>query len=664
VSDEPTVDSTLVADLKQQLAACQAELGRTRIERDEALRQQTASAEILEIINRSPGDLAPVFDAILERATRIGEAKFGIVYRFDGEVFRVQAVRDATPAFIDYLRREPPRPDPRNALGRALHAKHPIHIADIKAEPAYTEREPSRVATVEIAGARTFLAVPMLRDDRLIGVIAIYRQEVRPFSTMQIELARTLANHASIAIENARLLGELSKRTRDLEEALEYQAAVSDVLKVISRSAFDLQPVLDTVVKTAARLCAAEGGAITLRDGEVYRYVATTGVSSDFSKVLREQAFEPGRGTMAGRVALEGTVVHIADITADSDYVFPEARAISRTLLGVPLLREGAVVGTLTLNRQRVEPFTPRQVELVQTFADQAVIAVESARLLGELHQRTDNLQESLEYQTAVSDVLKVISRSTFDLQRVLDTLIQTAAELCETNTAALAIRQGDVYRYVATARCSPEYDQALRSESFHPGQGTALSRVLLERKVVHIADASADPDYRFPAVVNIGKVRTILGVPMFREDEIVGVIALAREHVEPFSERQIELVRTFADQAVIAIENARLITETREALEQQTATAEVLGVISSAPGQLQPVFERLLESALRLCNAHLGSIHRVIDGAVTEVVKLGAPPEFAFALADYRPPPHSPLGRMLATKSTLRVRDYVETQA
>jgi GAF domain-containing protein len=244
VSDEPTVDSTLVADLKQQLAACQAELGRTRIERDEALRQQAASAEILEIMNRSRGDLAPVFDAILERATRIGDAKFGIIYRFDGELFRVRAVRDATPAFIDYLRREPPRPDPRNALGRALQAKHPIHIADIKAEPAYTEREPSRVAAVEIAGARTFLAVPMLNEDRLIGAIAIYRQEVRPFSTMQIELARTLANHAAIAIENARLLGDLSERTRDLQESLEYQTATSDVLKVISRSGFDLQPVL------------------------------------------------------------------------------------------------------------------------------------------------------------------------------------------------------------------------------------------------------------------------------------------------------------------------------------------------------------------------------------------------------------------------------------
>jgi PAS domain S-box-containing protein len=378
-------DPALVADLRRRLAACSAE-------RDEALAQQAASAEILQVINRSPGDLASVFDVILEKATRIGEAKFGIVYRFDGDVFRVEAVRDATPAFIEYLRREPPRPDPKNALGRLLQAKQPIHIVDIKAESAYAQREPARVATVEIAGARTFLAVPMLTEDRFIGAIAIYRQEVRPFSDVQIEMARTFANHAAIAIENARLLGDLSERTHDLQESLEYQTATSDVLKVISRSAFDLQPVLDTVVDTAARLCSADDAGLTLRDGEVYRDVATTSSSSsDYGQVLRGRAFKPDQRTMAGRVALEGKVVHIADIAADPNYAFPEGLAVSRTLLGVPLSRDG-VVGTLTLSRQRVEPFTQRQVELVQTFADQAVIAVENARLLGELRARTDEL--------------------------------------------------------------------------------------------------------------------------------------------------------------------------------------------------------------------------------------------------------------------------------
>jgi GAF domain-containing protein len=383
---------------------------------------------------------------------------------------------------------------------------------------------------------------------------------------------------------------ELSKRTRDLEEALEYQTAVSDVLKVISRSAFDLQPVLDTVVKTAARLCAADDAGITLRDGELYRYVAATGVSSDFFKVLRERTFEPGRGTMAGRVALEGTVVHVADITADSDYVFPEARAISRTLLGVPLLREGAVVGTLTLSRQRVEPFMSRQVEVVQTFADQAVIAVENARLHGELHKRTDDLQESLEYQTAISDVLKVISRSTFDLQPVLDTLLETAARLCNSDCGGLAIRDGEVFRYVAFHGATEEFRNFLRQRTFAPGRDTGTARVLLEGKVVHIPDVAADPQYVMSETVSLGDWRTYLGVPLLREGTVLGVITLNRRRAEPFTERQIELVRTFADQAVIALENARLITETREALERQTATAEVLQVINSSPGDLTPV--------------------------------------------------------------------------
>jgi GAF domain-containing protein/nitrogen-specific signal transduction histidine kinase len=665
VSDEPTVESTFVADLKQQLAACQTELRQTRIERDEALRQQAASAEILEIINRSPGDLASVFDAILERATRIGEAKFGIIYRFDGEVFRVQAVRDATPAFIDYLRREPPRPDPRNALGRALQARLPIHIADVKAEPAYAEREPSRVATVEIAGARTFLAVPMLRDDQLIGLIAIYRQEVRAFSTMQVELARTLANHASIAIENARLLGELSERTRDLEQALEYQTAVSDVLKVISRSTFDLQPVLDTLVETAGRLCNSDGGGLAIREGEVFRYVAFHGATEEFRNFLRQRTFAPGRDTGTARVLLEGKVVHIPDVTADPEYVMSEMVTLGnwRTYLGVPLLREGGAVGVITLNRRRAEPFTARQIELVRTFADQAVIALENARLLGELHKRTRDLQESLEYQTATSDVLKVISRSTFDLQPVLDTLIETAARLCQADMGLIANRDGDVYRGVATVGYAPEYAAFWQNLRLEPTRSTITGRTALERRVVHIVDVTTDPEYVFPEAIMIGKNRTLLGVPLLREGEPIGVISFGRQRVEPFAERQIELVRTFADQAVIAIENTRLLTELRErtrslqeSLEYQTATSDVLKVISRSTFDLQPVLDTLVETAARLCRADVASIN-TRDG---EVYRPAA--NFAFSrelFAAYRHHTYKP-GRDSVTGRTVLEREVV----
>jgi two-component system, NtrC family, sensor kinase len=376
----------LVADLRRQLAAC-------RTERDEALAQQAASAEILQVINRSSGDLASALDVILEKATRICEAKLGIAYCFDGGVFRVEAVRDATPAHIEYLRREPPRPDPKNALGHLLQAKQPIHIADIKAEPTYTEREPARVATVEIAGARTYLAVPMLKEDRLIGAIAICRQEVRPFSDGQIEMAQTFANHAAIAIENTRLLTELRERTHDLKESLDYQTATSDVLKVISRSTFDLQPVLDTLIETASRLSDGPTAGLAVRQRGIYRYVATTGMTPELDAAVRSRSFVSGSGSMVPRVLSERRVVHIADVTVDPDYNFAEVVSLGvRTLLGVPMLREGDVVGVITVSRDRMKPFTERQIELVRTFADQAVIAIENTRLLNELRERTDEL--------------------------------------------------------------------------------------------------------------------------------------------------------------------------------------------------------------------------------------------------------------------------------
>jgi GAF domain-containing protein/nitrogen-specific signal transduction histidine kinase len=600
VSDEPTVDSALVADLKQQLAACGAELRQTRIERDEALRQQAASAEILEIISHSPGDLGPVFDAILERATRLGEAKFGIIYRFDGEVFRVQAVRDATPAFIDYLRREPPRPDPRNALGRALRVKGPIHIADTKAEPAYSEREPSRVAAVEIAGARTFLAVPMLRGDRLIGVIAVYRQRVEPFTPRQVELVQIFADQAVIAVENARLINE----TR---EALEKQTATAGILRVISRSPTNVQPTFEAIAESAARICDAANGSVFTFDGSLIDIGAIWGYQPGDVDALRSVfPIPPGPGSASARAILTREPVHILDPAADPEYAYAALFRFG-TLLAIPMLRDGKPLGAIVVTRNRIERFSDSQIDLLKTFADQAVIAIETVRLFNELHARTHDLQESLEYQTAISDVLKVISRSTFDLQPVLNTLVETAARLCRADRAGIAIREGDVYRIVATVGGMPEYDAIAKQKIYTMDRSTLTGRVALERRVLHIDDITADPDYAMPETVSIGRMRTGLGVPLLREGESTGVIALWREHVQPFTERQIELVSTFADQAVIAIENTRLLGELRESLEQQTATTEVLQAINASPGDLKPVFDAILEKAHRLCGATSG---------------------------------------------------------
>jgi two-component system, NtrC family, sensor kinase len=585
------------------------ENARLLTETQEALEKQTATAEILRIISRSPTDLQPTFEAIAASATRICGAAHGAVFRFDGALIHLGAHYGATPAEADNVRSAFPIPPSRGgATARAILTRQLVHILDPAADPEY--------ALARLKQFGTMLSVPLLRDGEPLGAITVVRKQVEPFSAAQIELLKTFADQAVIAIENVRLFTELRERTRDLQESLEYQTATSDVLKVISRSTFDLQPVLDTVVQTAARLCEASIASLAVREGEGYRHVAALAQTPEYA-ILKGRLFVPGRGTFVGRAALERQVVHIADVAADPEYAFPEAVTIGklRTALGVPLLREGEPIGVLGLARQRVRPFTERQIELVRTFADQAVIAIENTRLLGELRERTRDLQESLEYQTATSDVLRVISRSTFDLQPVLDTLVETAARLCQADLASINVRDGEVYRSVArTGQLqlnSPDADAFWRGYVFTPGRATVTGRAALEGKVVHVADIAADPEYALPEQVTIGKTRTALGIPLSREGEPMGVVFLGRHRVEPFTERQIELVCTFADQAVIAIENTRLLGELREALQRQTATAEILQVMNSSLTDVRPVFEAIANSAARLCNALNSSVYR-----------------------------------------------------
>src|SRR5215471_6996416 len=299
----------------------------------------------------------------------------------------------------------------------------------------------------------------------------------------------TLADSAQLIADLQR---QLAERTAQRDQALEYQTATSDVLNVISRSTADVQPVLDTVIETAARLCAADDAAITIREGEVYRFVASSFSAADPERwaAVRQRTIVPGRDNIAARVALEGRVVHVEDFAADPDFALPETvKAGIRTALGVPLLREGTVLGTISLGRKRVEPFNERQIELVRTFADQAVIAMENARLLGELQARTRDLEESLEYQTATSDVLNVISRSTADVQPVLDTVVETAARLCSADMAGLLTRDGDVYRIAADYAVSPEWAALVRARTWKPGRDSGVARCLLERRAVHVED-------------------------------------------------------------------------------------------------------------------------------------------------------------------------------
>ena len=520
----------------------------------ELLRQQTATADVLQVISRSAFDLQPVFDTVAESSVKLCEAERAFIFRYDGELLRVVADFNSPPQFKEWVAQNPIRPGRHSVTARAALERQTIHIPDVQADPEYS------YGAKNVEPIRTVIGVPILKGDDLLGVIIIYRFEVRPFTQNQIALVETFADQSAIAIENVRLFEAEQQRTRELTESLQQQTATADVLKVISRSTFHLQPVFDAIVQTASHLCNAEYSLIfMLRDGQ-YHVVAANNASSEFVKYLSEHPISPGRGSLVGRTALERKTVHLSDCLADPEYVLLDYQAIGkhRTMLGVPLLREDVPIGVIALVQTVVMPFTDKQINLVTTFADQAVIAIENARLFDELRARTDELSEALQQQTATADVLKVISRSAFDLPTVLQTLVESASGLCEAEKASIIRKKGGALYIAEAYGFSDEFIEAVKDLPIEPTLGTASGRALLEGQVVHIPDVEADPDYTFTAK-RLGDYRTILAVPMLREGEAIGVLALTRPDVRPFTDKQIETASTFADQAAIAIENVRL---------------------------------------------------------------------------------------------------------
>ena len=579
----------------------------------ESLEQQTATSEVLQIISSSPGELEPVFQKMLENAARVCGANFGILNLYDGDRFEIVAIYNVPPAYAASLNSKLIRPHPEGPLGTLVRTRQVVHIHDLTKNPAYLAGDPAVVAITDVAGARTIVIVPMVKEDELIGTIAIYRKEIRPFNDKQIALVENFTKQAAIAIENTRLLKELHARTDDLSESLQQQTATADVLKVISRSAFDLQIVLDTLISSAVELSGASGGTICLREGDGYRYLATSGMEDGFKRFLLGHPPTPGRASAAGRVLLSANVESIPDVLEDPDYVLPVYELNkTRSVVGVPLLRNDKVEGALVLNRTEPGPFTARLIELVQTFADQAVIAIENARLFDEVQARTEDLRESLQQQTATADVLKVISRSTFDLQAVLQTLVESAARLCEADKATITRQKEGIFYRAENFGFSQEFMDYVRGVPVEPERGSAQGRALLEGLPVHIPDVQADPNYTFTEGQRLGDFRTILAVPMLREGTPIGVLALTRSIVQPFTDKQIELVTTFADQAAIAIENVRLFDEVQartrdltEALTYQTGSSKILSVIASSPTDVRPVLNAVVESACELCEAY-----------------------------------------------------------
>lgn len=647
----------------------QEQLERQARELEEAREERTAIAEVLRIINSSPGEPGAVFQIILDNATRICGAKFGTVYLYDGDLFHFRAEVGSPPEYAEFQRQRGPfRPAPGTHMDRIIRTKQVSYTMDAAAEPVVGP-------VVKIGGARSFVGVPMLKDDVLIGVFGVYRQEVRPFTEKQIALLTNFSAQAVIAIENARLLNELRNRTADLAESLEQQTATSDVLRVISSSPGDLNAVFTAMLESATRICDANFANLELYENGAYRIGAMHNAPPALVEMRqREPVIRPGPSSALTRAMATKQAVHVLDYAEERTYkernpgsVYIVELAKARTLLVVPMLKEDEPLGVIAIYRTEVRPFTDKQIELLSNFAAQAVIAIENTRLLSELRQRTADLAESLEQQTATSEVLRVISSSPGNLEAVFEAMLENATRICEANFGVLNLHENGALRPGAMHNVPSAFANWLKDQrhGYRPIPGSPLDHVLRTKQLSVTADhaVAVSPG----RATTLGGARSTVCVPMIKDDELVGTITIYRQEVRPFTDKQIALLQNFADQAVIAIENARLLNELRESLEQQTATADVLRVISSSPGDLAPVFETILENATRICAAGFGNLLLYDEKGYRVTAMHGAPP--AWAELRRRDPvlslhPNSPIARAARTKQPQHVPDSMKEDA
>jgi len=653
-------------------AGQETEVARLTRELNESLERQIATADVLNVISRSTFDLAKVLNTLLESATRLCEADKGAILRPTGTdaSYYVAASYRHTPEYAEYQKNQTFAPGRSGVVGRVLLEGKSVQIPDVLADPQYTLREIARLGDF-----RTILGVPLLREGFPIGLFVLHRAAVRPFTDKQIKLVETFADQAVIAIENVRLFEVEQQRTRELTESLEQQTATSEVLRVISRSPGDLQPVFQSMLANATRLCEASFGVLLLREGAAFRVVPTHNAPPAFAELRKREPMV--RSGVIERMLAAKQFLHISDCTEDASYKQGDADFVRfvdlagvRTLLAVPMFKENEPVGGFGIYRQQVRPFTEKHIDLVKNFASQAVIAIENARLLNELRQRTTDLSESLEQQTATSKVLEVISRSAFDLNAVFETVAESSVRLCGADRAFVLRFDGELLRLVVAYNVPQEMKEFVERNPVRPGRYSASARAALERRTIHIPDCLADPEYTY-GVKDVGPIRTNLAVPILKGDDLLGVMLIYHLEVRPFTDKQIALVETFADQAAIAIENVRLFEaeqqrtrELTESLEQQTATSNVLEVISRSAFDLQAVFDTVVESSARLCGADMAraNIYR-FDGELLRIVStVNVPQKVREWLEQHpiRPGGHGGTARAALERRTIHIPDVL----
>jgi GAF domain-containing protein/HAMP domain-containing protein/anti-sigma regulatory factor (Ser/Thr protein kinase) len=573
-------------------------------ETKEALEQQTAISEILRVIAASPGDVRPMLNAVAERALKLCEATQSTIYLADGSLVRCAASVGDTPAIAEGEH----MPLTRGSMtGRAILDRTVVHTADLAT--ASEEEFPVGLEMQRRIGHHAILSVPLMRENRAIGAIALWRMEARAFSESQIALVKTFADQAAIAIENVRLFNETN-------EALEQQTAISEILRTISSSPTDVQPVFEIIGERAEKLCDADISVVSRVDGDTIRLAAVHGAASEGVEAIRGRfPMHVVDETVTARTIRQRAVVHVPDVLADGWY---DTKDVARTAgyrgtLGVPMLRHDQVIGAIFVGRSEPGPFSDSQIALLKTFADQGAIAIENVRLFNET-------REGLEQQTAIAEILRVISSSPTDVRPVLDAIAERAARLCDASAASMYLIDGDRLRHLASKGPSP--DPVTHVDLLPISRDTVTGRAVLERKTIQLPDLLAEAD-EFPLSHDIAHRlghRSVVVVPLFREGQPFGAILLRRQDVRPFDEREVALLQTFGDQAAIALENVRLFNETKEALDQQRAAGEVLTAISSSIADTKPVFDVILQSCQRLFAGHIVGVMLVRDDGLLEI--------------------------------------------